>query len=89
MTEQKFIDWFCKNYPKDTLIHDPAWHALRIYRRAQPASPEGWKLVPCEITPAMRDAWDAAPFSEDLDEEIQGAYRAMIAASPQMTKPRA
>lgn len=41
-----------------------------------------WKLVPCELTPEMRAAWDTAPYSEDLDEEMRSAYRAMIAAAP-------
>lgn len=30
----EFAAWFCKNYPKDTIIFDPAWHAPRIYRAA-------------------------------------------------------
>lgn len=39
MTEQEFAEWFAANYPKDTIIHDPMWHASRIYRRAQLAAP--------------------------------------------------
>lgn len=33
MSEQEFTEWFCKNYPPDTIIVDPKWHAPRIYRR--------------------------------------------------------
>ena len=34
-----FGDWFKSNYPKDTLIHDPEWHAKKIYWRAIAAQP--------------------------------------------------
>lgn len=44
--------------------------------------PPGWKLVPVEPTEVMQQAWDKAPFSEDIDEEFRGAYRVMISASP-------
>jgi chromosome segregation ATPase len=27
-----FAEWFAKNYPRDTLIYVPAWHAPRIFR---------------------------------------------------------
>jgi hypothetical protein len=30
-----FTEWFCKNYPKDTIIFDPEWHAPRVYRAAE------------------------------------------------------
>ncbi|EKN3753879.1 hypothetical protein OU748_001085 [Yersinia enterocolitica] len=49
-----------------------------------PEIPEGWKLVPTEITKAMRDAWDSAPNGhEDDDVNMCNAYRAMIAAAPE------
>lgn len=33
--EQQFTEWFVQNYPgPDTIIHDPRWHAPRIYRAA-------------------------------------------------------
>ncbi|HEC1649067.1 TPA: hypothetical protein R1156_000975 [Yersinia enterocolitica] len=49
-----------------------------------PEIPEGWKLVPIEITKAMRDAWDSAPNGhEDDDVNMCNAYRAMIAAAPE------
>lgn len=34
VAKDEFVAWFCKDYPKDTLIFDPAWHAPKIYRRA-------------------------------------------------------
>ncbi len=47
-------------------------------------TPEGYKLVPTEITKAMRDAWDSAPNNhEDDDVNMCNAYRAMIAAAPE------
>lgn len=45
--------------------------------------PQGWALVPAEVTKEMQDAWDSAPQDEDADDEFYGAYRAMIAAAPQ------
>lgn len=49
---------------------------------AAPAAPEGFALVPAEVTKAMQDAWDSAPFNEDSDEEFRNAYRAMLKATP-------
>ncbi|MGT3344636.1 hypothetical protein [Yersinia enterocolitica] len=47
-------------------------------------TPDGYKLVPTEITKAMRDAWDSAPNGhEDDDVNMCNAYRAMIAAAPE------
>ncbi|HHH0563687.1 TPA: hypothetical protein ACPZOD_004495, partial [Yersinia enterocolitica] len=41
-------------------------------------TPDGYKLVPTEITKAMRDAWDSAPNGhEDDDVNMCNAYRAM------------
>ncbi|MBY4947044.1 hypothetical protein K6V92_10480 [Cupriavidus respiraculi] len=35
-----FAEWFVKNYPGPyTIIHDPHWHAPRIYRAAMAAAP--------------------------------------------------
>ncbi|EKN3982640.1 hypothetical protein NUF81_004467 [Yersinia enterocolitica] len=49
-----------------------------------PEIPDGWKLVPIEITKTMRDAWDSAPnCHEDDDVNMCNAYRAMIAAAPE------
>jgi hypothetical protein len=47
--------------------------------------PDGWKLVPTELTDVMRDAWDSAPNGEDDDLNMQNAFRAMIAAAPKFT----
>lgn len=45
--------------------------------------PDGWVMVPTEITKSMQDAWDSAPNgNEDDDENVRNAYRAMIAAAP-------
>lgn len=47
-------------------------------------TPDGYKLVPTEITKSMRDAWDSAPNGhEDDDVNMCNAYRAMIAAAPE------
>ncbi|EKO4453993.1 hypothetical protein V6825_004113 [Escherichia coli] len=48
-----------------------------------PVIPDGWVLVPVELTPDMRAAWDSAPYTDDDDNDMQAAYRAMIAAAPQ------
>lgn len=53
------------------------WNTRRI--------PEDYVMVPAELTDAMRDAWDAHPFSEDIDEEMRGAYRAMIDAAQEVS----
>ncbi|WP_395225302.1 hypothetical protein [Escherichia coli] len=45
--------------------------------------PDGWVMVPVELTPDMRAAWDSAPYTDDDDNDMQAAYRAMIAAAPQ------
>lgn len=47
--------------------------------------PDGWQLVPVELTDTMRDAWDSAPIGDDDDLNMQNAYRAMIAAAPKFT----
>ncbi|HHF9235273.1 TPA: hypothetical protein ACPT76_004841 [Escherichia coli] len=44
---------------------------------------DGWVMVPVELTPDMRAAWDSAPYTDDDDNDMQAAYRAMIAAAPQ------
>lgn len=48
-----------------------------------PVIPDGWVMVPVELTPDMRAAWDSAPYTDDDDNDIQAAYRAMIAVAPQ------
>ena len=34
-TPNSFREWFAKNYPADTIILDPDWHAKSIFRMAQ------------------------------------------------------
>ncbi|TYK74308.1 hypothetical protein FSY45_19275 [Comamonas sp. Z1] len=34
-TPDSFREWFAKNYPADTIILDPDWHAKSIFRMAQ------------------------------------------------------
>ncbi len=48
-----------------------------------PVIPDGWVMVPVELTPDMRAAWDSAPYTDDDDKDMQAAYRAMIAVAPQ------
>ena len=48
-----------------------------------PVIPDGWVMVPVELTPDMRAAWDSAPYTDDDDNDMKAAYRAMIAAAPQ------
>lgn len=48
-----------------------------------PVIPDGWVMVPVELTPDMRAAWDSAPYTDNDDNDMQAAYRAMIAVAPQ------
>lgn len=48
-----------------------------------PVIPDGWVMVPVELTPDMRAAWDSAPYTDDDDNDMQAACRAMIAVAPQ------
>lgn len=48
-----------------------------------PVITDGWVIVPVELTPDMRSAWDSAPHTDDDDHDMQVAYRTMIAAAPQ------
>lgn len=34
-TPDSFREWFANNYPADTIIVDPDWHAKSIFRMAQ------------------------------------------------------
>lgn len=50
-------------------------------------APPGYVMVPKELTPEMRDAWDSAPNSStDDDVNMCNAYRAMLAAAQQEVK---
>ena len=54
--------------------------------RASPASaPEGWKLVPVDVTDAMLEAWKrelCVPVGSSPEARARRAYRAMLAAAP-------
>lgn len=58
--------------------------ALQSGNSGQPVTvPDGYVLVPAELTPEMRNAWDSAPNnSDDDDVNMMAAYRAMLAAAP-------
>lgn len=60
----------------------PDWPSAHEVVQAGQQVPEGWQLVPCNLTQAMRQAWDTAPHSDDDDKDIREAYRRMIAAAP-------
>ncbi|HEA9994995.1 TPA: hypothetical protein ACTWJ0_004399 [Yersinia enterocolitica] len=81
------IEWVWDDCDKGFYVqYDPTRRRI-VYTTPQlnsPEIPEGWKLVPTEITKAMRDAWDSAPNGhEDDDVNMCNAYRAMIAAAPE------
>lgn len=82
------------NHPQtgDWLYDDPIDLAMAIRKGPDmptvqggnsPVIPDGWVMVPVELTPDMRAAWDSAPYTDDDDNDMQAAYRAMIAAAPQ------
>lgn len=48
-----------------------------------PVIPEGWALVPENLTTEMRNAWDSAPMSDDDSQNMRDAYRAMLYSAPQ------
>lgn len=50
-----------------------------------PVIPDGYALVPVDLTLEMRRAWDSAPNAntDDDDWNMQVAYAAMLAAAPQ------
>lgn len=49
--------------------------------------PDGWVMMPSELTSGMQGAWDSAPNgNEDDDVNMRNAYRAMLAAAPQPEK---
>ncbi|HDL7023596.1 TPA: hypothetical protein PXM49_003224 [Yersinia enterocolitica] len=84
--EQNHLDYLRSGSDAD-IWPDGGAGDIPVYTTPQLNSPEmleGWKLVPIEITKAMRDAWDSAPNGhEDDDVNMCNAYRAMIAAAPE------
>ena len=87
INEEGDIDWYWVDCDKGFYSQYDNQHRRIVYTTPQlnhPVSPEGWKLVPTEITKAMRDTWDSAPNGhEDDDVNMCNAYRAMIAAAPE------
>ncbi|WP_440493118.1 hypothetical protein [Serratia sarumanii] len=62
----------------------PLWSGFDPAKNFYDAIPDGWKLVPAELTAEMQAAWDGAPSSSDDDTvNMMNAYRAMIAAAPE------
>lgn len=49
----QFTEYFVKNYPADTIIGDPNWHAPRVYRAAVAAHDKAIDA----ITTLLRAAW--------------------------------
>lgn len=49
--ETQFTEYFIKNYPKDCIIFNPAWHAPKIFRAAKAAITENTQHlpVPCAV----------------------------------------
>lgn len=69
----------------DILAYDAEAHSGYVYPSNSPVIPEGYVMVPKELTPEMRDAWDSAPNSStDDDVNMCNAYRAMLAAATQL-----
>lgn len=52
----------------------------KLYRHAQPVVPEGYKLVPTELTSEMVKAFRS--FCEAYDDDLIAGYKAMLEASP-------
>lgn len=44
--EAQFTEYFLKNYPKDCIIYNPAWHAPKIFRAAKAAITENTPNLP-------------------------------------------
>lgn len=94
--KQHFIEWFARNYSKDTEIYDPEWHAERIFRAAMnalvatteksaatvSATPEGWRIVPAEPNTQMIDAMIRASNTWPKGQtDFANAYRAALRAA--------
>lgn len=69
---------------------DALTREIESLRAAQPAVPEGYALVPGEITIPMRDAFYNAMHTaifEGKSHQLSYAYRAMLAASQRKETP--
>lgn len=93
LTEQKPVGWVrdamkeAYDACRAAMLHsaEPVSQAYKLNALDgnSPVIPDGWVMVPVELTPDMRAAWDSAPYTDDDDNDMQAAYRAMIAAAPQ------
>jgi hypothetical protein len=84
---QRFHDLICANATVKA-----AQMAAEVIREttppAQPAVPEGWKLVPVEPTNAMVEAYDQARYNDDIRVEANNVWASMVnAASPAQPAP--
>ncbi len=73
------LTWCSDNQHQDDTLYVRA----DVVTGNSPVISDGWVMVPVELTPDMRAAWDSAPNTDDDDYNMQAAYRAMIAAAPQ------
>ncbi|HEI8866139.1 TPA: hypothetical protein SLG40_001626 [Serratia odorifera] len=63
----------------------PGQPVTLAYKLNSPEIPDGWALVPVELTVEMQAAWDGAPNCSDDDTvNMMNAYRAMLAATPEV-----
>jgi len=84
-TPETFMEYFRKNYPgPNTIIHDPDWHAPKIYRVALTASAFADLLAACEKTlkwiESVRVSDPDDPLQK-LQDQFHGPYREMLAAA--------
>lgn len=63
-------------------LDSDVWY--KLYTHTQPTIPQGWKLVPEQITEAMSDAWVSADGSH-----WQDSWAALLAAAPKAPTPQA
>ncbi|MEQ6473876.1 Lar family restriction alleviation protein [Comamonas thiooxydans] len=68
-----FREWFAKNYPADTIIVDPEWHAKSIFRMAQAHARLAGMYTQDAVTQAVRDYYFA------LDTHQHGGVAAGVA----------
>jgi hypothetical protein len=74
------IEW---NIEADVMAHSFGRLPLYTHPPAQPAVPEGWKLVPVEPTEIMQDAGVVVMPTVDCHPYDAGmVYKAMLAAAP-------
>lgn len=57
-TPEMFMEYFRWNYPgPDTIIHNPDWHAPKIYAAAIAASGQRELLAACKKLVSISDLW--------------------------------